>query len=106
MSSLKCRNCTFWNETGECTRFPPQIVQDGSEPRFPITNADMFCAEWAQNDDESEDGIPHGKLHQELVTASIQVLKAWFGMMDDPEEEKLEPHMEKLKKTLMRAREW
>ena len=106
MSELKCKNCTFWNETGECTRFPPQIVADGTEPRFPMVLPDMFCAEWMQNDDEMEDDVPFGKLHQELVAASIQVLKAWFGMMDNPEEEKLEPHMEKLKRMLMRSGEW
>ena len=102
MSALKCRNCTFWNETRECTRFPPQIVADGTEPRFPIVHADMFCAEWMQNDDASEDGVPHGKLHQELVAASIELVKAWHGY----EEEKLEPHIEKLKRTLMRCGEW
>ena len=84
--------------SADCSRWDRATFSYGSS-RYVLCGVDA-------NDDEMEDDVPFGKLHQELVAASIQVLKAWFGMMDNPEEEKLEPHMEKLKRMLMRSGEW
>lgn len=102
MSLLKCRNCTYWGETGECTRFPPQIVQDGSEPRFPMVSADMFCAEWSQNDDPGED-VTHGQLTKELINASVDLCMAWNNESD---EYKVEPFVKKVQLALARLGAW
>lgn len=102
LSYLCCRTCTYWNNTGECTRFPPQVTDEPGPPRFPLTAADVFCAEWSQNDDEFEDGVTHGKLSQELIEASVDLVKAWHGS----EEEKLEPHIKKLQMVLMKCQAW
>lgn len=84
MSLLNCGHCTYWNKlegaggnTGECKRFPPQVTDDPGPPRFPWCDGEMFCAEFAQNDDYKED-FTTGQCYKILQEAAVEALKEFY----------------------------